>query len=138
MGRRHVQEAILIDPPSWPRAFMLKELVRRGAEQGPRRPDQGIPSWVDAVHGDRTRKALVHRSSVDEVDDPYGRSLADYRATATELAELTTRPWPSCSGRTRPSGSTPSPAPRGPRPRFAEPVPPAPVSVRTCRGNGVW
>ena len=91
MGRRHVQEAILIDPRSWPRAFMLKELVRRGAEQGPRRPDQGILSWVDAVHGDRTRKALVHRSSVDEVDDPYGRSLADYRATATELAELTTR-----------------------------------------------
>jgi protein-tyrosine-phosphatase len=91
MGRRHVQEAILIEPPSWPKAFMLKELVRRGTDQGPRRPDQGISSWVDSVHGDRTRKALVHRSPVDEVDDPYGRSLSDYRATATELAELTTR-----------------------------------------------
>ena len=91
MGRRHVQEAILIDPPSWPKAFMLKELVRRGGEQGPRRPGQGIRPWVNSAHGDRTRKALVHRSPVDEVDDPYGRPLADYRATATELAELTER-----------------------------------------------
>jgi protein-tyrosine phosphatase len=91
MGRRHVQESVLIDPPSWPKSFMLKELVRRGGQLGPRRPDQGFHSWIDSAHGDRTRQGLVRRSSVDEVDDPYGRSLADYRATATELADLTTQ-----------------------------------------------
>ena len=90
MGRRHVQEAVLIDPPSWPKAFMLKELVRRGAELGPRRPDQGIRSWIDAAHGGRTRESLARRSSVDDVVDPYGRSLDRYRSTAAELADLTT------------------------------------------------
>jgi len=89
MARRHVQEAVLLDPPCWPKAFMLKELVRRGGALGPRRPDQGIRSWIDAVHGDRTRTALAHRSSADEVADPYGGSLDGYRATASELAGLT-------------------------------------------------
>ncbi len=91
MGRRHVQEAVLLDPPSWPQSFMLKELVRRGTELGPRRPDQGFRSWIDAAHGDRTRQGLLTRTSTDEVDDPFGRSLADYRATAAELADLTTQ-----------------------------------------------
>jgi protein-tyrosine phosphatase len=89
MGRRHIQEAVLIDPPSWPQSFLLKELVRRGGEIGPRRPDQGVRSWIDAAHGDRTRRGLVQRSSADEVDDPYGRSRREYRATAAELAGLT-------------------------------------------------
>lgn len=89
MGQRHVQEAILLDPPCWPQAFTLKELVRRGQEVGPRRRDQGIRSWIDAVQGDRTRESLAHRSASDEVDDPYGGSLARFQATAVELDELT-------------------------------------------------
>lgn len=91
MTRRHVQEAVLLDPPCWPKAFMLKELVRRGALTGPRRSDQGIRSWIDAAHGDRTRASLAHRSAPDEVADPYGGSLATYRSTATELARLTSQ-----------------------------------------------
>ena len=48
MGRRHVQEAVLLDPPCWPRAFMLKELVRRGNAVGPRGPGPGrSASWID-------------------------------------------------------------------------------------------
>jgi protein-tyrosine phosphatase len=91
MSRRHVQEAILLDPPCWPKAFMLKELVRRGAIIGPRRPDQGIRSWIDAAHGDRTRASLAHRSAADEVADPFGLSLDTYAATAVELARLTSQ-----------------------------------------------
>jgi len=89
MGRRHVQEAILLDPPSWPKSFMLKELVRRGGELGPRRTDQGFRSWIDLVHGDRTRQSLATRSRADDIEDPYGRPLAEYRAKAVELAGLT-------------------------------------------------
>jgi protein-tyrosine phosphatase len=91
MSRRHVQEAVLLDPPCWPKAFTLKELVRRGALAGPRRPDQGIRSWIDSVHGDRSRASLAHRSAADEVNDPYGADLDRYRSTADELAGLTAR-----------------------------------------------
>jgi protein-tyrosine phosphatase len=89
MGRRHVQEVVLLDPPCWPQAFKLKELVRRGQANGPRRPDQGIRSWIDAAHGTRTRADLTLRSSLEEVADPYGGSRAGYAATADELAGLT-------------------------------------------------
>jgi protein-tyrosine phosphatase len=89
MSRRHMQEAVLLDPPSRPHAFMFKELVRRGSLIGPRRPDQGFRSWIEAAHGDRTRESLLDRSGTDEVADPYGGSLADYRATAVELSGLT-------------------------------------------------
>jgi protein-tyrosine-phosphatase len=91
MARRHVQEAVLLDPPSWPKAFMLKELVRRGSAVGPRRPDQGIRSWIDSVHGDRSRTSLAHRSTADEVADPYGGTLDQYQSTAIELAKLVAR-----------------------------------------------
>jgi protein-tyrosine phosphatase len=103
MGRRHVQEAVLLDSGSWPHAFMLKELVRRGELIGPRPPAQHVESWIAAVHGDRTRESLAHRSGADEVADPYGKALADYRSTAAELdhltAQLTALLWPTLTGR---------------------------------------
>lgn len=89
MGGRHVQEAVLIDPPCWPQAFTLKGLVRRSGEIGPRRRDQGIRSWIDTAHGDRTRASMAQRRPGDDVADPYGRSLERYRSTAAELAQLT-------------------------------------------------
>jgi protein-tyrosine phosphatase len=89
MSRRHVQEAVLLDPRSWPHAFMLKELVRRGEFIGPRLPAQRPESWIGAAHGDRTRESLAHRSETDQVADPYGGTLADYRSTAAELERLT-------------------------------------------------
>jgi protein-tyrosine phosphatase len=106
MSRRHVQEAILLDPQCWPSAFMLKELVRRGEEVGPRGPGQAVGQWIGEVHGDRTRQSLAHRSMADDIADPYGGSLADYRSTADELDVLVTALvgllWPR--GDTRPSG----------------------------------
>jgi len=91
MSKRHVQEAILLDPASWPRAFMLKELVRRADTVGPRHQGQTVDEWLDHVHEGRTRSGLVGRSTVDEVADSYGATLADYRATASELAQLDDR-----------------------------------------------
>lgn len=91
MGLRHVQEAVLLDPPCWPQAFRLKELVRRGSIVGSRRAEQGIRSWIDAAHGDRARSSLAHRSANDEVADPYGGPRAGYTSAAEELAQLTSR-----------------------------------------------
>jgi protein-tyrosine phosphatase len=103
MGRRHVQEAVLLDSESWPHAFMLKELVRRGELIGARPPAQPVESWIATVHGDRTRGSLAHRSGADEVADPYGKTLADYRSTAAELdrltAQLTALLWPTLARR---------------------------------------
>ncbi len=91
MGTRHVQEAVLLEPSCWKRTFKIKELVRRGEAVGPRRPDEGVPEWIERTHGDRTRASLVGRSSAEEVADPYGGPPERYRSTAIELGELVVR-----------------------------------------------
>jgi low molecular weight protein-tyrosine phosphatase len=108
MGRRHVREAVLLDPPSWPRAFSLKSLVERGRAVGPREPGTEVSSWLDAVHDGRTRTELARRSNVDEVADPFGGPLAGYQSTAAELAALTSELvgllWPPGGGPAGPAG----------------------------------
>jgi protein-tyrosine phosphatase len=91
MGRRHVQEVVLLDGAVWPRAFTLKELVRRGEAVGPRPDRSTLRSWVDTVHTGRTRAELAGRSSTEEVADPYGGPLEDYRESAAEIGGLVTR-----------------------------------------------
>ncbi len=91
MGRRHVQESVLLDPDCFTRAFTLKELVRRGTLVGPRPTGQDPGAWVEAAHGDRTRQALGRRTTADDIDDPYGGPLAGYRTTALELDDMTAR-----------------------------------------------
>jgi len=91
MGLRHVQEAVLLDPPAWRRTFRLKELVRRGEYVGPRLPGQHLTAWIRAAQGDRTRAALVHVSPEEDVADPYGGPREGYEVTAAELDDLVAR-----------------------------------------------
>jgi protein-tyrosine-phosphatase len=91
MSLRHVQEAVLLSPPSWQRAFRFKELVRRGEYVGPRLPGQDIASWIRATQGDRTRDSLANHSPNEDIADPYGGPFAGYEATAAELDDLSER-----------------------------------------------
>jgi protein-tyrosine-phosphatase len=91
MARRHVQEAVLLDGASWPRAFTLKELVRRAQGVGPRADGAPVRPWVESLHAGRTRAELAHRDATDEVADPFGGPPEGYRATAAELDVLVRR-----------------------------------------------
>ena len=100
MGRRHVHESILLDPPCWPQAFTLKELVRRSEEIGPRRPDQGIRSWIEAAQGDRTRDSLATGRPPTRSPIPTGllRAVPGRRRRSSPGSP---RSWPRRSGPTR-------------------------------------
>jgi protein-tyrosine phosphatase len=91
MERRHVREAVALAPGAWPRAFTLRELVRRGDAIGPRAPDEGLASWLGRVHADRRPADMLGTSRDDDVADPTGDPLADYDSTARVLDELVTR-----------------------------------------------
>ncbi len=91
MSLRHVQEAMLLVPNSWQRAFRLKELVRRGEYVGPRMPGQDVASWIRAAQGDRERDSLANHSPGEDVVDPYGGPSDGYEETAVELDHLTGR-----------------------------------------------
>jgi protein-tyrosine phosphatase len=91
MTREHVRHAVVTAPDTWPRAFTLKELVRRGEEIGPAKPGEPLADWLDRVHEGRERAALLGDSLVDDVSDPMGGPRRAYADTAALLDELTGR-----------------------------------------------
>jgi protein-tyrosine-phosphatase len=91
MAREHVREAVVLVPGSFRRTFTLKELVRRAQAVGPRSAGSSLDGYLDQVGAGREVRDLlgVHRD--DDVADPMGGSLREYRATAVELEQLVTQ-----------------------------------------------
>src|SRR5580692_11140001 len=92
LAREHVRHAAVLLPAAWPRAFTLRELVRRGRQAGPRAPGEPLGHWLD-------RAAVLGCSPADDVADPVGGPLPAYQATA-HLLDLLARDlvelgWPS-------------------------------------------
>ncbi|MBV8160271.1 MAG: hypothetical protein JO265_05050 [Acidimicrobiia bacterium] len=101
MSREHLREAVLALPEVWPRAFTLKELVRRGEVMGPRAPGESLEAWLARAHSGRNRLDLLGASPDDDVEDPIGLSRSDYEDTADELSNLVDRVvdlvWPAAA-----------------------------------------
>lgn len=91
MAREHVREAVVLAPEVWPRAFTLKELVRRGEAVGPRAAGEPLDDWLSRVAGGRERRGLLGDDPADDVEDPIGRPADAYERTATELEDLVER-----------------------------------------------
>jgi protein-tyrosine phosphatase len=98
MAREHVRLAVVTAPDTWPFAFTLKELVRRGEEIGPAKPGEPLADWLDRIHEGRERAALLGGSPVDDVTDPMGGPPRAYADTAALLDELTGRLAELCWG----------------------------------------
>jgi protein-tyrosine-phosphatase len=91
MAREHVRDAVLALPEVRPRAFTLKDLVRRGEALGRRSAGQPLDEWLWAAGADRTTNDLLGAMAADDVADPIGQSAARYRACADELDDLLRR-----------------------------------------------
>lgn len=98
MERRHIREAVALAPRAWPRAFTLKELVRRATPLGPRPVDETLRRWLARVHADRRPEDLLAENLADEIADPYGGPPEGYVSTARELdvwlRRLVAQAWP--------------------------------------------
>jgi protein-tyrosine-phosphatase/ribose 5-phosphate isomerase RpiB len=91
MGRQHIREAVVLDRDLFPRAFTLRELVRRGETLGPRQRGQSLRDWLAQLHEGRTAATLLEASSSDDVADPFGFDEAGYSSTTDELVTLVDR-----------------------------------------------
>jgi protein-tyrosine phosphatase len=89
MARAHVREIVVADPPSFSKVFTLREIVRRGAENGERDHLQTLDVWLEEIGAGRRHRALVGESPVDDIADPMGGTSRDYRAMLAEVASLT-------------------------------------------------
>ncbi len=88
MERMHVREAVVLANDVAPRVFTLKELVRRGAAVGPRRPAETVEAWLARVADGRRPADHLGASPADDVADPIGRPIEHYERTAGELDAL--------------------------------------------------
>ena len=88
MAREHVREAVIVDPPAWPKAFTLKELVRRGEAAGARADGQSFDEWLDKLGAGRPQTDLLGSDPGDDVADPIGAGPDEYCRTAAELDQL--------------------------------------------------
>ena len=88
MTRDHVGRVLALVPAASERAFLVGELVRLGEQLGARHEGETHADWLRRVGTSRPDPRVPGRA-IDEVPDPYGESLAVYRATAARLdAEL--------------------------------------------------
>jgi len=88
MAREHVRHVVVTEPSVWPRAFTLKELLRRGEQIGRREPGESLARWLARVHDGRERSALLGDSPEDDVADPAGGPPQAHVLTAAELDRL--------------------------------------------------
>ena len=88
MERRHVQEAVLLDPSAFSRSFTLKELVRRGRAVGRRGYRESLADWTTRVSAGRRPVDLLGASRDDDIDDPTTNPMVDHHSTAIEIDEL--------------------------------------------------
>jgi protein-tyrosine phosphatase len=91
MAREHLRYAVVARPDVWPRAFTLRELVRRGQQIGPRLPGEPLAGWLGRAHLGRDRSALLGDSPDDDVADPTGGTARQHMATAAQLDQLLAR-----------------------------------------------
>jgi protein-tyrosine phosphatase len=91
MARDHLRHAAITEPGAWPRAFTLKELVRRGERIGPRPPGEPFSRWLSRAHEGRERISLLGDSPDDDVADPAGGPMSAYADTGDLLDRLVTR-----------------------------------------------
>ena len=91
MARENLRYAVVTEPGAWPRAFTLKELIRRGERIGPRPPGEPFAAWLARAHDGRARASLLGDSADDDVPDPAGAPLRAYADTAALLDGLMTR-----------------------------------------------
>ncbi len=91
MARAQLRAAVVLAPEVWPRAFTLKELVRRGEQAGLRPPGMSLADWLARAHEGRDRSALLGDSADDDVADPIGGPPQAFAQTAALLSDLTSR-----------------------------------------------
>jgi hypothetical protein len=82
---------VIAGPSVLERAFTLKEIVRRGEEQGGWASGEPLEAWLARLGEGRRPADLLGDSDIDDVADPIGGPRRSYERTADELDDLTAR-----------------------------------------------
>lgn len=88
MERQHVRDLMGVDLSAWPRIFPLRSLVERAQRIGERPADEELPQWIERLHAGRKAADLLVADPAEDIADPIGLPLDEFRSTARELDRL--------------------------------------------------
>jgi protein-tyrosine phosphatase len=88
MTRAHLREVVAIDASWWPRAFTLKELVRRASAAPPGPAGEPLADWLGRLAVGRRAAAMLRPDPADDVDDPYGMPRRAHVEMVRQLRDL--------------------------------------------------
>ena len=88
MTRLHQAAVSALDPAARARTFLAGEVVRLGGQVGPRE-DRPLDEWIQALDGARGGHFTAGRVA-DEVPDPWGEPIDEYRRCADRLDGIAT------------------------------------------------
>jgi protein-tyrosine phosphatase len=91
MTRQHVLDLAVLGPSAWNHCFTFADALRRAESAGPRLRSESVEQWVGRLHGDRRRSSLLMLPFSEDIPDPIGGRLQDYRRARDDLARLTAR-----------------------------------------------
>lgn len=84
MERRHLGAVAELSMDALQRAFTLKELADLAAMVGPRPRSTTAPGWISRANAMRIPGTTLVLNTDDDIADPMGGSMRDYRRTAEE------------------------------------------------------
>ncbi len=88
MTRELLREVVVLEPSIWPRAFTMREFLRRASNHGARKPTESLDRWIDAIAAPRTRAQVLGDLDADDVADPVGGTAEEYRVMLRQLDRL--------------------------------------------------
>lgn len=89
MTRELLRELVVREPACWPKAFTLRELVRRGGDHGPKLAHEDLAAYLARIAEGRARKDLLGSSSSDDVADPVELgTVEEIREVVADMATL--------------------------------------------------
>jgi protein-tyrosine-phosphatase len=91
MARQHLIDLALIASRDWDRCFTFVDLLRRAETVGPRAYGESVSGWGKRAHAGRERAQILAASLEDDIPDPMGGRLREFRSTLEMLSELTSR-----------------------------------------------
>lgn len=89
MTREHLRDVVGLEPAVWPRAFTLREAVRRGSQLGPVAAVGTFEQWRTELGNGRRAADLMRPDPSDDLADPYGGPAAGHQVMVTEVDALT-------------------------------------------------
>ena len=97
MTRSHLADTIALVPSCFPRAFTLRELVRR--TEALDQPPADWDAWLAAIGEGREPRDLVLPDLADDLPDPIGHPVAAHILMVQEVMQMSQRlaevtPWP--------------------------------------------